>query len=364
MNLPFNISLSALWIILAIFILSYLLKLLFLRSPQPYLFYSNLKDFSPQKKNLGRIKWISLPVQLYLSALFLFALAFLDPHFILAPKPFQNRSQLSPLPKEGIAIYLVLDQSGSMSQPAFANIDGQRRSTTKMNVLKHVAKQFILSRSSDLIGLVAFARIPDVISPLTLDKKLLEDKLEQVQVVKSKERDGTAMGYAIFKTAHLIAATRHFAQELNDQAKPAYEIKNTIMIVATDGLQDPNPLDKGNRLRTLELEDAADYVRSEGIRLYIINIDPKFAQEQFAPHRRLMEKITSQTGGQFFLVNAGQDLEQIYSTINQLEKETIRSNLHTPPQQLWHLAPFLISAGIACFGFGFLLSSTLLRQVP
>ncbi len=343
---------------------------LFPHSITPSLAFSRLKD-------LSYASWKShlafLPSKLHLVALGCLIIAFLDPHFLF-PKSPMDHSQSLPLreqPTEGIAIYLVLDQSGSMAQPVTATgKNGKRISIPKIDLLKQVTQQFIIDHPSDLIGLVSFARVPRVLVPLTLDRETLLKQLNQISVVKDPEDDGTAMGYAIFKTANLMAATRHFAEDLKKNGEAPYTIKSAIMIVVTDGFQDPNRLDQGNRLRTIELDDAAAYAKSQGVRLYVINIDPALASAQYAPHRRLLQSITALTGGQFYLVDDNQELKDIYANINQLEKGTISQEVRSQALDSktaytrFSLYPFFIFIGLGCLFAALILDSFILKVVP
>jgi Ca-activated chloride channel homolog len=221
-----------------------------------------------------------------------------------------------------------------------------------------------------LIGIVSFARIPKVVVPLTLDQDVLIDRLNELELVKDPADDGTAMGYAIFKTANLIAATRHFAEDLKEKEKTAYAIKHAIMIVVTDGFQDPSRLDYGNRLRTIELDEVATYAKEQGIRLYIVNIDPHFSSSvEFAPHRRQMVTLTEMTGGHFYSVSKSQDLQQVFETIDHVEKEEIPVNL-SPEENLKFayrrvsLFPYLILLGFICFLSALFLDTTFLKKIP
>lgn len=310
----------------------------------------------------------SLPTILYLAAAACFLLAFLDPHFVSTIDSIsatQSAKRIG-IPTEGIAIYLVLDQSGSMAQKVMTRSpSGSREYIPKIDLLKSVTEQFILNRPDDLMGLITFARVPKVLAPLTLDQQTLIDQLHKLQIVKGRDEDGTAMGYAIFKAANLISATRHYAEELNSQSESPYAIKSAIIVVVTDGLQDPNQLDKGNRLRTMELDDAANYAKNQNVKVYIVNIDPSFSTEQFAPHRRQMQTITQLTGGQFYLVDDEHDLKQIYANINALEKGKISQ----PDRQTFDLRgfsfyPYLIALGLICFLCACLIESLVLRTFP
>lgn len=350
-------------LLLAMLLLTYILHKVFSR-PIPYLLYSDLNDL---KISTGRSWLAQLPYYLYLLTLLCFSLAFIDLHLLTPRKVSDSKTTHLLPPAEGIAIYLVLDQSGSMSQTVTMQ-GGDAQTLSKMDLLKQVTKTFIQHQTSDLLGLVAFARVSRVLSPLTLDHQTLLEQLEQLDVIKNRNEDGTAMGYAIFKTAHLIAATRHYAQEIKGQDKHIYDIKNSIMIVVTDGLQDPNALDQGNRLRTLELNDAAEYAKSQGVRLYIINIDPRFSSEEFAPHRRLMEKVTQLTGGQFYLVDEAQDLQKIYTTIDQIEKGTVTSSdskqALKPIYKRFSFYPFFILIGLMGLLGAFILDFLIIRKIP
>ena len=189
-------------------------------------------------------------------------------------------------------------------------------------------------------------------------------------MAKSADEDGTAIGYAIYKTANLLAATRHFANDLQQQGRPPYTIKSAVIIVVTDGFQDPSRLDQGNRLRTLELDDAAAYAKSQNIRLYVVNIDPALSTAQYAPQRRQLQKITTLTGGNFYLVNDNQALQDIYADIDRLEKGKItqEASIQARDQKStfnrFSLYPFFLVLGMICLFSSLFLESSLLRRIP
>lgn len=361
-TIPHFFDFTALGILLAaIFLVSLIIKQ-FPHSDEPLFYFSETAPLRSTRAGLAA--YAHLPRYLLGASLLFFSLAFIDPHLEKArvlPAP------AAPMPQQGIAIYLVLDRSGSMngSVPA-RTADGRTMMVPKIELLKIFTEQFVKDRPNDLIGIVAFARTPQVLAPLTLDHTAILDQLANFHTVQTPTEDGTALGYAIFKTAHLIAATRHFAEEYNTQQINSYEIKDAIMITVTDGFQDPSALDKGNRLRTIELEEAADYAKSERIRLYVANVDSKMTSAEFAPQRRLMQKITEATGGHFFTVDEGNDLSQVFTDINKLEKSTIAAvepgvNITT---RSFSLYPALILLGICCLLASIVLDTTLLRKAP
>ncbi len=353
--------------LLAIFLIK---KRLFLTYTQPSLAFSRLKDL---QQSSWRSRLVPYPSKLHLAALICLMIAFIDPH-LLFPKSSSLMKLSHPyreIPTEGLAMYLVLDQSGSMGESVVATgKNNLKESIPKIDLLKQVTRQFIIDHPSDMMGLVSFARVPRVLVPLTLDQDTLLKQLDQIQVAKNLDNDGTAIGYAIYKTANLIAATRHFAEDLRQGGKPPFTIKSAVIIVVTDGFQDPNRLDYGNRLRTMELDDAAAYAKSQNIHLYVINIDPSFSSAQFAPHRRQLTSITAQTGGGFYMVTDNQELKDIYASIDRLEKGTVsrEASLHGLDEKSayarFSLYPFFILLGLGCLLAALFLDAFILKTVP
>ncbi|MGA8165058.1 MAG: VWA domain-containing protein [Waddliaceae bacterium] len=349
---------------------------------QPQLRFSNLADLTSEKKSL-RLSLSSLPSSLLLAALILFSLAFIDPHFYVQKKEEEQPPiQQVTLPTEGIAIYLVLDQSGSMGEEITAlSPEGKKVRMTKLDLLKQVTEEFVKGnpqldlqgRPNDMLGLVAFARGAQILSPLTLDHQAILDQLSALQVITDQEQDGTAIGYAVFKAANLISATRHYAEELEGEEKPAYHIENAIMILITDGIQAPNPLDQGKALRSMGLLDAAEYAKQQGVRMYMVNVEPKISSEEFAPYRNQMKEAAEMSGGKFYLIDSSYELKDIYADIDRLEKSIlpVETQYVSPPKsRLPHLYdrmslyPYLIGPGLISLVLAVLLESVFMRRVP
>ena len=358
------------FVVLFAFLLFFYFGKFFLFSPKAYsppsLAFSRLNDLNDAT---WRARFANLPYKLHLFACACLMLAFVDPHLIRSSGLSERQEDLKEsLPVEGIALYLVLDQSGSMNE--VVSVEGKKEGIAKINLLKEVTKQFILEHPSDLIGLVSFARIPHVLVPLTLDRVTLLAELQGIQVVKKADEDGTAMGYAIYKTATLLSLTRQLANDPNQQGSSPYTIKSAVIIVVTDGFQDPSRLDRGNRLRTIELDEAAAYAKSQNIRLYVINIDSILSTREYAPQRRQLQSITALTGGQFFLVSDAQGLQEIYQTINQLEKGAIHQQIdqgnleNVESMRAASFYPYILISGLFALFLALLLETTLFRKVP
>ena len=110
---------------------------------------------------------------------------------------------------EGIAIQMVLDVSGSMSEEDFL-IDGTP--ARRLDAVKRVFRDFVLGgdslhgRDGDLIGMTTFAMYADTSCPLTLDHGSLADLLavaeipgwvNRRQLRQDPEANNTALGDAI-----------------------------------------------------------------------------------------------------------------------------------------------------------------------
>lgn len=338
---------------------------------EPFLYFSSLSSWS--QANKGRSLYARWPEYLLWIALFAFACAFIDPRVLIDKRGRETGEmplQRMQAPTEGIAIYLVLDQSGSMKEEVPATIAGKTLLLTKIDLLKQITAQFIKGRPDDLIGLVFFARAARVMAPLTLDHQAILKELQRFNAVQDRDQDGTSIGYAIFKTVNLISATRHYAQELIESGEPAYTIKNSVIILITDGMQDPNPLDKGKRLRNMDVDEAATYAKAEGIRLYIVNVDPKLSTEEFAPYRHIMQRAAESTQGRFYAAGNTSNLEEIYRDINQLEKSVVNRNENIDkdkrPDLYWRIAfyPYLLALGLICILAAVVLETIVLRRIP
>ncbi len=322
---------------------------------EPRISHSSLTHFTFRDLR-GKLSF--LPKYLRCAALVLFSIALIDPHYFTEKKPKGLPIEKN-IPTEGLAIYLVLDQSGSMEEAS-------ERGVRKIDLLKRVTKDFINGRPNDMIGLVAFARSAQIMAPLTLDHNDIIKQLNGVNVVKDPAQDGTSIGYAIYKTVNLIAETRKYNEELSGQGKPAYEIKNAVIILVTDGFQAPSPLDTGNRLRNLDLSEAGDFAKKNHVRVYIVNVEPRIGEnKEFVPQLHLLERVADETGGKFYLVAESKSLEDIYGEIDHIEKSVFTANQYNSIlYERVSLYPIFVAAGLFCMLLSALLDTTVLRRIP
>jgi Ca-activated chloride channel family protein len=267
----------------------------------------------------------------------------------------QQGLQSTKVYSEGIAILMVVDTSGSMAALDL-QIDGQ--ATDRLTVVKHTFRQFVQGgkqhggRPGDVIGMVAFARYADSISPLTLDHDTLLSLLDQVEIVTLREEDGTAVGEAI-----ALGVAR-----LRDSTA-----KSRVMILLTDG---------ANNAGETEPMQAAEIAKALGIKIYTIGAGkqgvapvPVRARDgrmvlrrmQVYIDERTLRDIAELTGGQYFRATDSATLESIYSEIDQLEKTT---NVVEQFQQYAERFYLFLLPAVVLLLLEIVLTNTRFRTVP
>lgn len=215
------------------------------------------------------------------------------------PQLVDSRSEIT---VEGIPMILALDVSASMQTP---DMDGEQRIVTAIRE----AKKYVQQRPYDAMGLVIFAN--DAISrcPITHDKKLLTNILDELTIGLIDER-GTHLSTALITAASRL---KHL------------EAKSKVIILLTDG--EPSEGDANPDI-------AIQIAQQMGIRVYTIGIGqdkpwqyahPLFGVITVPPtiNSPLLKKIAQETNGQFFLAHTTQDMRTIYDTIDGLEKSEI-----------------------------------------
>ena len=235
----------------------------------------------------------------------------------------------------GIDIMLALDVSGSMQALDF-KLDGQP--TNRIDVVKSVVAKFIEARPDDRIGLVAFAGLPYLVSPLTLDHDWLQQNLGRVQVAGVE--DGTAIGSAVAACVNRLRGT------------PA---KSKIVVLLTDGM---------NNSGKISPAAAAEAAKAFGVKVYTIAAGvrgdaPVPVKDEMGNTQLVMAKvdvdeatlqqIAAETGGKFYRATDTDSLKNIYGDINQLEKTkaTVRKFEHYQELFAWCLFPALGLLGLA-----------------
>ncbi len=218
-----------------------------------------------------------------------------------------------------IDIVLVMDISSSMLATDF--------SPNRLEAVKKTAKNFIEDRFSDRIGVLVFAGESFIQCPLTIDKNVLLSLMDDIQVAE-QSYDGTAIGMAIANATNRL---RHS------------DAKSKVMILLSDG---------SNNAGELDPLTSADLAAKFGIKIYTIGAGTN-QDVSFIPGRgyirneideETLQSIAKRTDGKYFRATNVSGLQDVYNTINELEKTEIEVREYTRYKELfgWFLIPAMI----------------------
>lgn len=243
-------------------------------------------------------------------------------------------------PSAGLDLLLCLDTSSSMT----ANDMDRRR--TRLEVARDAALEFVRGRPEDRIGLLTFARYPDLRCPLTQDHEALGTLLRAVTPVAADgPEDATGIGAAVARAAALLqgATTRSAA-----------------IVLLTDG--EENVAVTGAP-REIAPAHAAQLCERLGIRVHAIAAgtgrqDPSGAWRP--PDTRALQALARATGGAYLEARDAGAMAAVYARIDALEKTP------APVHEVIFLErwlPFLLLA-LGLVVAGRLLGATALRVLP
>ncbi len=257
--------------------------------------------------------------------------------------------------REGIAINLVVDVSGSMDARDFVR---GNMGISRLDIVKDIVNQFVTGdgdlsgRPDDLLGLVVFARYADAICPLTLDHLNLSEIVKQVEINRDQDEQGTAVGEG------LALAVERLRQH------PA---KSKVVILLTDGVSNMGAIDP---------LQAATLAADNDIRVYAIGAGrtglapvPVRTRDGRTVLRRVqveldektLQEIAARTDGRYFHAANADSLRRVYEEIDRLERTEIveiRYLQFTEHYTRW------VEASLGCVGLSVLLAGTLLRRYP
>lgn len=205
--------------------------------------------------------------------------------------------------REGIDIVLCLDVSSSMTAK---DLDPER---PRLAVVKNAARRFIAARPDDRIGIVTFARYPDVVSPCTLDHRALRAALDAIAWVEADgAEDATGIGTAVARSAALLARASG---------------RSKVVILLTDGEEN---VGTDGAAREITPIHAAQLCAELGVRVYAIAAGlGRYAATvigagTYEPiDTEPIERLASRSGGRFFAARDASALADVYAEIDALE---------------------------------------------
>lgn len=246
----------------------------------------------------------------------------------------------------GVDIMLCLDTSGSMQALDFT-LDN--KPVSRLTAVKKVVSDFIAKRGHDRIGLVVFGEAAFTQAPLTMDKGLLLQLVNDLQIGMAGDR--TAIGDALAVSA----------KRLKDLKAPS-----KILILLTDGRSNTGQLTP---------VQAAEAAAALGIKIYTIGVGgrgtapfpvqtifgQRLVNQRVDLDEQTLKEVANIGGGKSFLASDTKGLVEIYRLIDQAEKREVKVKefFHFKELYWWFLIPAiaLILASLA-------LEVTILRVVP
>jgi Ca-activated chloride channel family protein len=217
---------------------------------------------------------------------------------------------------EGIDIQIVLDVSGSMAAEDF-------QPKNRLEVAKQVVRDFIARRPGDRIGITVFGGSALTRSPLTTDRRMLDELVASVEL--STVADGTAIGVALANAA----------SRLKDSTA-----KSKVVLLLTDGVNNAGEIDP--------LSSAA-VAQGLGLKVYTVGVGKAGKAPVPLPSRdpltgrivtrrvlmdvdideKLLESIAERTGGSFYRATDPETLMAIFDRIDKLEKTPMKVKQYT-----------------------------------
>lgn len=203
---------------------------------------------------------------------------------------------------EGTDIVISLDVSTSMLARDFK--------PDRFEAAKEVAAQFVAGRETDNIGLVIFAGESFTQVPLTTDRAVLTNYIDELEI--GLLEDGTAIGDGIATAINRLKDGK---------------AKSKSIILLTDG---------SNNTGVVAPLTAAEIAKKMGVKIYTIGIGKNgmaeypvgtnfYGQMQYRQlpvviDEATLRSIASATGGKYFRATNKNVLKQVFDEIDQLEK--------------------------------------------
>jgi Ca-activated chloride channel family protein len=233
-----------------------------------------------------------------------------------------------PLRGEGVDIVLCIDVSSSM---ATEDMEGR----TRLAVAREAAAEFVRGRPHDRIGLVTFARFPDLRCPPTLDHDALARILAAVEPVPGDSaEDATGIGAAAAKAAEVLRGAK---------------ARSKVAVLLTDGEENVALKGRGEEIAPLH---AAQLCEALGVRLHAVAIGDTEA--------RALAEAAARTGGAFLRARDAAGVRDVYVEIDGLERTRIETPGHLVRERF---QPFL-AAALALLLLGCALQATALEVLP
>lgn len=279
--------------------------------------------------------------EILLRLMFPVRLLFIATLIIILARP-QTRDSWSTTSTNGTDIVLVLDISTSMLARDFK--------PDRFEAAKDISAKFVAGRENDNIGVVIFAGESFTAVPMTTDRALLVNYINDIRM--GMIEDNTAIGDGLATAINRIKDGK---------------AKSKSIILLTDG---------SNNTGNVAPITAAEIAKKLGIKVYTIGIGkngmaPFPAENAYGRieyinmpvviDEQTLQTIANITGGKYFRATGNNVLQDVFSEIDRLETTAIdtRTYSHTE-DNYW---PWAVLA-LVLLAFELTMRSTVLRSLP
>lgn len=415
-----NVRLAYPWVLLALVVLPLLWYLWLRPRRRPVIRFSGLTELRTAGGNLTRRLRLILPI---LRSIALICL------IVAAARP-QRADESSRVFAEGIAIQIVVDRSSSMVD---YDLTPPGQSWTRLDVVKDVVRKFVAGdprmslpgRVNDLIGIICYSHYPDSICPLTLDRDVPLQVLDNIKAV-SQEIDnwaqvlrdalirkigqryeefmkyldssrilerlsvgGTVEQSRIETTAQRFGMTTRDVEDTFNTLRLIYGLMRDdgtaigdALALAVERLKDLKRTsgtgeqltitsrivilltDGEDNMSVILPKEAGDLAAKYGIKVYTILAgtgERRGLGFRLPVDDRDLRYIAQTTGGKHFRAQDKESLEKIYAEIDELERTEVEERRFVH----WgELSRWWLVAAFACIGLQTVLDATRLRKIP
>ena len=303
--------------------------------------FKNVKNSSFSISSIKSLNTKSLKVKLFpllnvlrFTALFMLIVALARPQII--DVSIQTKKS------RGIDIVIAVDVSSSML--------AQDLKPNRLEALKEVAKEFVNDRINDRIGLVVYAGESYTKTPVTSDKSIIINSINEI-IFDGVIEDGTAIGMGLATSVNRLK---------NSKAK------SKVVILLTDGVNNSGFIDPNT---------SADLATSFGIKTYTIGLGSngnarapialnpdgsfRYGLTKVEIDEKLLKEIASKTGGLYFRATDNKKLKEIYDEINKLEKTEVEEFKYSNAKEVYR---FFVLAAVILILMEWILKTTCLKS--
>lgn len=260
---------------------------------------------------------------------------------------------------DGIDIMVALDLSGSMRaidvppgirterELEVAMASGKVKD--RLGTAKEEIAKFIEARPNDRIGLIAFAPLPYVVCPPTLDHAWLIANLDRLESGSIGDATGIAGPVA------------SAVQRLKDS-----DSTRSIIVLFTDGANNVNAkITPRQAAKLANTFDITLYTVGIGSRNSVMKLDSMFGSSfqrvEGSFDEKLLQEMADTTGGVYYKAADGESMAKAMAQIDQLEKTSVEQNIIVNWKEFYPLFCWL---AIAFLLIGFAYEHALRVSVP